>query len=215
MRACVQAVAGGRSRRHDRARPRLRSAYPFVCAPNDSGRISMRPTLVDLVGIDAVASHLYLKASPMPVLEQEERRLPLRGDRDAGDAASLTGPSGDGLPHPRRGVCVAGAAPLPTKPRAALAETARKLPGEPPAWLQVADLVPNCVGLLRHARLSRSAGAPGKSGKLIALACNARLRVAADGIRRHTARRCRTAPAARSRGDPLASGTAPLSPSAP
>lgn len=164
----------------------------FVCAPNDSGRISMRLTQLIYVGIDAVPSHLYPKGIGT------HAELALKNGATFDEvietleiAASLTELSpAMAFPILAEELAAAGAAPAADEAaRAALAETARKLLGEPPAWLRVAaDLVPNCVGPLLDmlAHPWQRGALPAKERALIALACNAAPAVlAADGIRRH------------------------------
>ncbi|MBX3530322.1 MAG: carboxymuconolactone decarboxylase family protein [Rhizobiaceae bacterium] len=162
----------------------------FVCAPNDSGRISMRLTQLIYVAIDAAPSHLYPKgigthaelamklgATPEQVIETLEI------------AASLTELTpATALPILAEELAARGQ-PLKGSASDALAAKFAPVSSEPPAWLMAAaDLVPRCaealVDMIAHPW--RGGTLPPKERALIALACHASPAVLnADGIRRH------------------------------
>jgi alkylhydroperoxidase/carboxymuconolactone decarboxylase family protein YurZ len=164
----------------------------FVCAPNESGRISIRLTQLIYIAIDSVPSHLY----PKGVGTHAELALKNGATFDElietlEIAASLTELTpAMAFPILAEELAAAGAAPAADDTaRTALAETFRKLPAEAPSWLKAgADLVPQSVvplvDMLAHPW--QRGALPAKERALIALACNAAPAVLAeDGIRRH------------------------------
>jgi len=164
----------------------------FVCAPNESGRISMRLTQLIYVAIDAVPSHLY----PKGIGTHAELALKLGATPDElietlEIASSLTQLSpATALPILAEELRAHGTpAPADHNARTALAEAYRAISDEPPDWLDsAADVAANCVAplveMISHP-WKRSA-LPPKERAFIALACNAAPAVlAVDGIRRH------------------------------
>jgi alkylhydroperoxidase/carboxymuconolactone decarboxylase family protein YurZ len=162
----------------------------FVCAPNDSGRISMRLTQLIYVAIDAAPSHLYPKgigthaelamklgATPEQVIETLEI------------AASLTELTpATALPILAEELAARGQ-PLKGTSSEALAAKFAPISSEPPAWLKAAaDLVPGCAEALVDmvAHPWERGALPPKERALIALSCHASPAVlGTEGIRRH------------------------------
>jgi alkylhydroperoxidase/carboxymuconolactone decarboxylase family protein YurZ len=162
----------------------------FVCAPNDSGRVSMRLTQLIYVAIDAAPSHLYPKgigthaelalklgATPAELIETLEiaaslteltpaTALPILAEELAAHGARLQGSGSE-----------------------ALAAKFAPISDAPPAWLKAAaDLVPGCAEALVDmvAHPWRRGALPPKERALIAIACHASPAVlSAEGIRRH------------------------------
>ena len=162
----------------------------FVCAPNDSGRISMRLTQLIYVAIDAVPSHLYPKgigthaelaldlgATPAQVIETLEIAASLTELTPATALPILA----EELAARGEGAGDGDSGPLAAK-FAPISKTS-------PEWLKIAaDLGPGCAEALVDlvAYPWRRGALPPKERALIAIACHASPAVlAVDGIRLH------------------------------